>query len=91
MANVLERGVAIPNENGCPVGRDAQHEAHMLAYSHSTVACAPEKALQAAGEGKNVVELVLFGIGATVMGLLLWYAIMVLTRLQVGILAIALY
>lgn len=90
MVNVLERGVAIPNENGCPVGRDAQHEAHMLACSHSTVACAPEKALQAAGEGKNV-ELVLFGIGATVMGLLLWYAILVFTRLQIGILAILLH
>ena len=88
MANVLERGVAIADRDGFPVG--AQHEAHLIACSHSTVACAPEKALQAAGEGKNVGPL-LFGVGATVMGLLLGYAIMVLTRLQVGILAIALY
>lgn len=57
---------------------------------HPTVACALEKALQTAGEGKNV-ELLLFGIEATMMGVLLAYAIMVLTRLHVGILAIALY
>ena len=90
MANVLERGVAIADRDGFPVGGEAQHGAHMIACSHSTVACAPEKAMQAAGEGKNVGPL-LFGVGATVMGLLLGYAIMVLTRLQVGILAIALY
>jgi len=88
MADVLERGIAIADGNRFPVG--AQHEAHLIACSHATVASAPEKALQAAGEGKNV-EPLLFGIGATVMGLLLWYAIMVFARLQVGILAIALY
>ena len=88
MANVLERGVAIADRDGFPVG--AQDEAHLIAGSHSTVACAPEKALQAAGESKNV-EPLLFGIGGIVIGLLLGYAIMVFTRLQVGILAIALY
>jgi hypothetical protein len=62
----------------------------MIAGSHSTVAYALEKALQAAGEGKNA-EPLLFGIGATVMGLLLWYAIMVFTRLQVGILVMTLH
>jgi len=90
MADVQERDVAIADGGGFPVGSQAQHEAHLIAYPHSTVAYAFEKALQAAGEGKNV-EPVLFGIGATVLGLLLGYAIMVLTRLQVGILAIALY
>jgi len=63
----------------------------MIAYPHSTVAYALEKTLQAAGESKNNVEPLLFGIGATVLGLLLGYAIMVFARLQVGILAIALY
>ncbi len=90
MANVLEHGVAIADENGFPVGGEAQREAHLIAGSHSSVACASEKALQAAGEGKNA-EPLLFGIGAAVMGPLLWYAIMVFTRLQVGILAIAFY
>jgi len=88
MASVQERDVAIADGNGFPVG--GQHGAHMIADSHSIVACAPENALQAAGEGKNV-EPLLFGIGGIVMGLLLGYAIMVFTRLQVGILAIALY
>lgn len=90
MTNVLERGVAIAGTEGLPVGGEAQHGAHMIADAHSTVACAPEKALQAAGEGKHV-EPVLFSIGAIVMGLLLWYAIMVFTKLQVGLLAITLY
>lgn len=89
MANVLERGGAIADRDGFPVGSEAQHEAHMIARPHSTVAYALEEALQAAGESTNV-EPLLFGIGAAVMGLLLWYAIMVLTRLQVGILGIAL-
>jgi len=90
MANVQERDVAIADGQGFPVGGEAQHEAHMIAYPHPAVAYALEKALQAAGEGKNV-EPLLFGIGATVLGLLLGYVIMVFARLQVGILAIALY
>jgi hypothetical protein len=90
MANVQERDVAIAERDGCPVGSQAQHEAHLIAGSHPTVADALEKALQAAGEGKNV-EPLLFDIGATVLGLLLGYAVMVFARLQVGILAIALY
>lgn len=90
MANVLERGVEIPSKDGCPVGGEAQHRAPMLAPSLSTVACTPEEALQAAGEGQNM-EPLLFGIGATMMGLQLWYAITVFTRLQMGILAIALH
>jgi len=90
MADVQERDVAIADGGGFPVGSQAQHEAHLIAYPHSTVAYALEKALQAAGEGKHV-EPVLFGVGATVLGLLLGYAIMVFARLQVGILAIALY
>ena len=90
MASVQERDVAIADGDGCPVGSQAQHEAHLIASPHPTVAYALEKALQAAGEGKNV-EPLLFGIGATVLGLLLGYAIMVFARLQVGVLAIALY
>lgn len=90
MANVQECDVAIADGDGFPVGSEAQHEAHMIAYPHSTVAYALEKALQAAGESTNV-EPLLFGIGATMMGLLLGYAIMVFAELQVGILAIALY
>ncbi len=89
MASVARRGVVMGGRTVFPGRRRARGVSRMRARPVSTVAGIIERGLEAAGKNENA-EALLVGLGAAALCVLLGYAIVVLSKFQVGLFAIVL-
>jgi len=89
MASVARRGVVMGGRTVFPGRRRARGVNRMRTRLVSTVAGVIERALEAAGKNENA-EALLVGLGAAALCVLLGYAIVVLSKFQVGLFAIVL-
>ena len=89
MASVARRGVVLGGRTVFPGRRRARGVSRMRARPVSTVAGIIERTLEEVGKNENA-EALLVGLGAAALCVLLGYAIMVLSKFQVGLFAIVL-
>jgi len=86
MANCANCGIAIPEGRGVVIpGKDKKSPNVILCSG-----CAQniEQAFQAETEGANPAGGLLFGLGAAIVSSLVWYGVVVLTKYELGILAV---
>jgi len=89
MGSVARRGVVMGGRTVFPGRRRARDASRMRARPVSTVAGIIERALEAAGKNEHA-EALLVGLGAAALCVLLGYAIVALSKFQVGLFAIVL-
>ena len=88
MASVARRGVVMGGPI-IPGRRRARGVSRMRTRPVSTIAGVIERALEAAGKNENA-EALLVGLGTAALCVLLGYAMVVLSKFQVGLFAIVL-
>ena len=86
MATCANCGAAIPEGEETVIrGKDKKAPGVTIC---SNCASQIESAFQAETEGPNLLGAALFGLGAAVIGCLVWYGVVVVTNYQLGIIAV---